>query len=92
MNNPDHSRHDPPPSDSFLRSRTGIVLTSFLAVAGLLLAYEHRVHIFTGNGVLIALLALCVGMHFFMHGGHGGHGSHGGEGHSRHGNGDDDAR
>lgn len=41
------------------------------------LAYEHRVHLFTGTAVLIALLALCVGMHFFMHGGHAGHGGGG---------------
>jgi hypothetical protein len=27
---------------------------------------------------LIALLALCVGMHFFMHGGHGGRGGRSG--------------
>ncbi|MCV0371756.1 MAG: DUF2933 domain-containing protein [Filomicrobium sp.] len=40
-----------------------------LAVAALLLAYEHRIHIFTGN-VLLILLALCIGMHHFMHGGH----------------------
>ena len=38
-----------------------MVLITFLVVAGLLLAYEHRVHIFTGNGILIVLLALCVG-------------------------------
>ncbi len=92
MNNPDHSRHDPPPAGSFPRSHAGIVLIAFLAVAALLLAYEHRVHIFTGNGVLIALLALSVGMHFFMHGGHHGHGSHCSQGRPRRGNGGDDAR
>jgi len=78
MSDHDHSRHRPPSTDSFWRSRTGIVLIVFLAIAGLLLAFEHRVHIFTGNGILVALLALCVGMHLFMHGGHGGHGDHGG--------------
>ncbi|MGE0651574.1 MAG: DUF2933 domain-containing protein [Alphaproteobacteria bacterium] len=57
--------------------RLGTVLIGFLAIAGLLLLYEHRVHVFTGNGILITLLVLCVGMHFFMHGGHGGHGGHG---------------
>lgn len=74
MSDHDHSRHQPQPTGSFWRSRTGIVLTVFLAIAGLLLAYEHRVHIFSGNGVLIALLLACIGMHLFMHGGHGGHG------------------
>ena len=58
----------------FLRSRAGMVLLAFIAVAGFLLAYEHRAHIFNGNGVLIALLAVCIGMHLFMHHGHGGHG------------------
>lgn len=58
----------------FWRSRAGIVVLVFLGVAGFLLLYEHRAHVFTGNGILIGLLALCVGMHLFMHGGHGGHG------------------
>lgn len=65
------------PTSSFWRSRSGLVMFVFLAVVGLVLVYEHRVHIFTGTGVLIALLALCIGMHFFMHGGHGGHGGNG---------------
>ena len=59
-----------------MKSRGGVVLVAFLAVGGFLLAYEHRVHIFTGNGILIGLLAVCIGMHVFMHGGHG----QGGEG------------
>lgn len=74
MKQHDHPRGSTPNSGSFWKSRTGIVLIVFLGVAGLLLAYEHRVHLFTGNGILVALLALCVGMHLFMHGGHGGHG------------------
>ena len=77
MSDHDHSAPKPKPSGSFWTSRTGVVLIAFLAVAGLLLVYEHRAHVFTGNGILIALLALCVGMHLFMHG-HGGHGGHGG--------------
>ena len=28
-----------------------------------------------GNWIWVALIAACVGMHFFGHGGHGGHGS-----------------
>tara|TARA_R110002072_G_scaffold1084_5_gene8952 strand:+ start:4134 stop:4382 length:249 start_codon:yes stop_codon:yes gene_type:complete len=67
-----------------LKSRAGLVLLMFLAASGFLLAYEHRVHIFTGNGILIGLLAVCVGMHLFMHGGHGGHG--GDQRHKGHGN------
>ena len=58
----------------FLWSRTGVVLLAFLAIAGFLLAYEHRAHVFTGTGLIIGLLAACIVMHLFMHGGHGGHG------------------
>ena len=84
-----HSTHDEqdrpdgkvqPPS--FWRSRTGLVLIVALVVAGVLLGYEHRVHIFESGWLLWGLLLLCVGSHFFMHGGHGG-------GHGGHGSGDD---
>ena len=51
MSDHDHSGHKPQPSGSFWTSRTGVVLIAFLAVVGLLLAYEHRAHIFTGYGV-----------------------------------------
>lgn len=63
----------------FWRSRAGIILIAFLAIAGLLLVYEHRVHVFAGGGPLIALLGFCIVMHLFMHGSHGtgGHGGHG---------------
>lgn len=79
MNSSDPSQSHTHTSAGFWKSRAGVVLLVFLAIAGGLLAYEHRVHIFTGSGVLIALLALCVGMHLFMHGGHGGHGGHAGD-------------
>lgn len=72
MSNHSHSDHTPQPGGGFWKSRTGVVLIAFLAIAGLLLAYEHRIHIFTGNGFLVGLLLACVVMHFFMHGGHGG--------------------
>lgn len=74
MTDHDHSRHKPAPGESLWKSRAGVALFVFAAVAGLLLAYEHRAHIFAGENLLIGLLILCVGMHFFMHGGHGGHG------------------
>jgi len=66
--------------NQLLKSRAGLVLIVFLAAGGFLIAFEHRAHIFTGNGILIGLLAVCIGMHLFMHGGHGhGHGkNHGG--------------
>ncbi len=72
--------------NDFLKSRAGLVLLAFLAIGGFLLAYEHRAHIFTGNGLLIALLLLCPLMHLFMHGGHGG-----GHGHDRPNRKDEDA-
>ncbi len=55
-----------------LRSRIGLVLAGFLAIAGALLFTEHQAHVL-GAGVLAA--AACPSMHRFMHGGHG-HGGH----------------
>ena len=58
---------------SFLRSRNGLVLLGFLAVALFFLVTEHTAHFF---GVLPWLFLLaCPLMHLFMHGGHDGHGS-----------------
>lgn len=74
MNEHDQLRRSPPTAGGFWNSRSCLVLCGFLAIVGLVLVFEHRVHIFTGTGILIALLALCVGMHLFMHGGHGRHG------------------
>ena len=69
----------PPQLGGFLRSRTGLALLAFLAVAGFFLVTEHTAHFF---GVLpFALLLLCPLLHLFMHGGHGGHsGDHNGHG------------
>ncbi len=59
-----------------LRFRYGLSLAVFLAIAGYFLWQEHEAHIL-GYLPLILILGVCVGMHFFMHGGHGGgHGSH----------------
>jgi hypothetical protein len=58
------------------RTRGGIVLLGFLAVAGFYLVTEHTAHVL---GALPFLLLLsCPLMHLFMHHGHGGH-----EGHDR---------
>ena len=55
---------------SFVRSRSGLVLLGFLAIAGFFLITEHTAHFF---GVLPWLFLLaCPLMHLFMHGGHGG--------------------
>ncbi|MBA5775525.1 DUF2933 domain-containing protein [Stappia sp. F7233] len=75
--NPGVAPHDRPQPPSFWRSRTGAYLIVALALGGLLLAFEHRVHILASEWLLWLPLLICVGMHFFMHGGHGGHGSHG---------------
>lgn len=70
----------PSPVGAFLRSRAGLVLLAFAAIAAFFLVTEHTAHVF---GVLpFALLLLCPLLHLFMHGGHGGHGdqaSHGRE-------------
>ncbi len=77
MNGHDHSARKPGSFGSFWKSRIGATLLVFLVVVAVLLGYEHRVHLLSGDGILIALLAVCVGMHLFMHGGHGGHGNQG---------------
>ncbi len=71
MSNDQHERRTP--ETRFWRSPVGYVLMCFLAVTGILLAFEHRAHILSGDGFLVALLVACVVMHLFMHGGHGGH-------------------
>ena len=56
---------------SWWRSRSGIVLIGFLAIAAFFLWTEHRAHLL---GILpYALFLLCPLLHLF-HGGHGGHG------------------
>jgi len=56
---------------SWFRSRSGLVLLGFLAVAVFFLWEEHKAHLL---GILpYVLLLLCPLMHLF-HGGHGGHG------------------
>jgi len=68
-NQPHPDDHPEPP---FWKSRFGVSLIVSLAIAGLLLGFEHRIHIFAGNGLLVLLLLACGAMHLFMHGGHGG--------------------
>jgi hypothetical protein len=78
MTKHDHPAPDESPSGSFWSSRAGMALVAFLAVAAVLLLYEHRIHVFTGSGLLFILLGFCLVVHLFMHGSHGGHGSGGG--------------
>ncbi len=62
----------PEPPQPFWKSRFGISLILSLAIAAILLGFEHRIHILAGNGFLVLLLLGCVVMHLFMHRGHGG--------------------
>ena len=65
----------------WFRSRTGLVLVAFLAIAAFFLLTEHTAHTF--RVLPFALLLACPLLHLFMHSGHGRHGS--GTGHDRHG-------
>lgn len=56
---------------AFLSFRFGVVLLGFLAIVGVLLIFERRAHIPGDDWLLIGLLAACLLMHGFMHGGHG---------------------
>ena len=53
------------------RSRSGLVLLCFLAIAGFFLFTEHRAHLLRVLPFL--LLLACPLLHVFHHGGHGGH-------------------
>ena len=69
-------KHNPQPcpmgSTPFWRSRYGLGLLVFGAIAAYFLLTEHRAHFF---GALPFLLILaCPLMHVFMHRGHGRHG------------------
>ena len=60
------------PKTSLWRSRTGIALCGFIAIAAVLLILEHRAHVW--QWLPFALLAACPLMHMFHgHGRHGGH-------------------
>jgi hypothetical protein len=73
-----------PEGRSWIRSRSGLVLLAFLAIAGFFLVTEHTAHVL---GVLPYLLLLACPLLHMLHrghgGGHGGHGSHGGDGGTR---------
>jgi uncharacterized membrane protein len=58
------------------RTRGGVVLLCFLAIAGFFLVTEHTAHVLGALPYL--LLAACPLMHLFMHHGQGGHDQGGG--------------
>lgn len=81
---------EPPAGGSWLRSRSGLVLLAFLAIAGFFLVTEHTAHVV---GVLPYLLLLACPLLHFLHGGHGSaHGGHGGRDGDGSGRGDGDSR
>lgn len=72
--NHDHAHHQPPTESNapaFWRSRYGIGLLVFGAVAAYFLLSEHRVHLF--GALPFLLLLACPLVHMFMHRGHGSH-------------------
>lgn len=72
MDDKHNSQPCPMGSTPFWRSRYGLGLLVFGAIAAYFLLTEHRAHFF---GALPFLLILaCPLMHVFMHRGHGGHG------------------
>lgn len=56
----------------FVRSPLGFLCFGVILVAGVFLVLEHRPHLYAITSV--AVLGLCLLMHFF-HGGHGRHGA-----------------
>ena len=50
-----------------------VVAMMLVAFGALALGYEYRATILSSALIVWLPLLLCVGMHFFMHGGHGSH-------------------
>jgi hypothetical protein len=67
MNN-SHNERQGNESRSLWRSRTGLALLGFIAIAGFFLFTEHRAHLL--GALPFVLLALCPLLHLFGHGGH----------------------
>jgi Protein of unknown function (DUF2933) len=68
----------PMTAPSFWRTKYGLGLVVFGAIALYFLRTEHRAHLFSALPFL--LLLACPLMHVFMHHGHGGHHRHQGNG------------
>lgn len=63
-----------PSGGGLMKSKTGLALLVFGAIAAFFLITEHRAHLWGWLPYL--LLLACPLMHVLMHGGHGGHGGH----------------
>jgi hypothetical protein len=66
--NHSHNERKGNESRSLWRSRTGLALLGFLAIAGFFLFTEHRAHLL--GALPFVLLSLCPLLHLFGHGGH----------------------
>jgi len=65
------SDRQPSQQTAWLRSRFGLALIGFLAIAAFFLVTEHRAHLY---GFLpFLLLLLCPILHWLMHGSHDSH-------------------
>ena len=64
-----HNERQDNESRSLWRSRTGLMLPGFLAIAGFFLLSEHRAHAL--GALPYILLLLCPLLHLFGHRGHG---------------------
>ena len=85
------STNDTQRETSFWRSKTGIALCGFVAIAAVLLILEHRAHAL--QWLPFALLLACPLLHLFHgHGGHGGHAGHGGDASAKRGKDGDEAK
>lgn len=60
---------------ALLRSPIGFVLMTIAAIGASILTYLHLSHIPREYLLIGTLLAVCVGVHGFAHGGHGSHDS-----------------
>ena len=58
-----------PPTRSWLRTPSGVVLLGFLAIAAFFLISEHRAHVL--GALPYVLFFLCPALHLLLHRGHG---------------------
>ncbi|MBU2582257.1 MAG: DUF2933 domain-containing protein [Alphaproteobacteria bacterium] len=70
-----HAKDEKSGLGALLRSRAGFLLMTIAAIGAATLTYLHLQHIPREYLLIGALLAVCVGVHGFAHGGHGSHGS-----------------
>lgn len=61
------------PSKRSSRAPSARTIILVLAIGALALGYEYRAAVLSSSLIVWFPLLLCVGIHFFMHGGHGKH-------------------